>query len=202
MLLIRQSNISWAKTTYYKVSGLSSLFIGPIKTFKEIKDFPFDGPKFSDALNAHLYKSHTGGLVNLLHYGDAISMAHSLESRLPFMDYRLVEFAFTLPINFKVNEGKGKYIHRVAMEGIVPDYIISNPIKFGFDSPLAHLFKQESKGSAKDILLSETCLNRGMFCREGLEKAFKDLQSGKQNTSRTLYRMLSVELWFREFMDN
>lgn len=200
-LFIRQSDFSFAKKLYLKLSGVDDFFIGKINKYKELADFPKKPHGFDNSLNKHLYKAHTGGLVNLLHYGDAISMAHSLESRLPFMDYRLVEFTFTLPSKFKVKLGKGKYIHRNAMKKIVPDYIIDNPVKFGFESPLSHLFIQEGENSPKSILLSERCLERGLFSKKRIIKAFNEHKYGKRNHSRILYRMLSVELWFRTFID-
>lgn len=201
MLIIRNSNIAWIQKLYYKISGIDAFYTGKIRKYDHIKDYPSEPHGFEDALNSYFFKSHIGGLVNLLHYGDAISMKHSLESRLPFMDYRLVEFVFTLPSEFKVQNGVGKFIHREAMKGIVPDFILSNPIKFGFDSPLLHIFSNTDANSAFAILLSEKCLNRGLFSEKAIRKALLVQKSGNANFSRYLYRMLSVELWFREFID-
>lgn len=202
MLLIRQSNLGVLKKLYYRFSGADSLFVNELKKYTDIKDNPKEPVGFDNLLNKHLYKSHTGVLVDLLHYGDAISMSQSLESRLPFMDYRLVEFAFTLPSEFKIHGGLGKYIHRKAMKNIVPDFILDNPLKFGFNSPLSHLFQQEGETSPKQILLSKRSLNRKLFSEKALIKAFSEQKSGKKDHSRVLFRMFSVELWFREFMDN
>jgi asparagine synthase (glutamine-hydrolysing) len=201
MLMVRQSDLRFIKKAFYQYSGINSMFSGPIKEFKWIKDYPEEPQGFDNGLNEHLFKSHTGGLVNLLHYGDAISMKHSLESRLPFMDYRLVEFAFTLPAEFKVQNGMGKYIHRKAMEGIVPDYILQNKLKFGFDSPLSGIFSETGPGSARSVLLSDKCSSRGLFSKKELEHCFKEHKEGSENNSRLLYRMLNVELWFRNFID-
>ena len=202
MTFVRQSNLGFIKKLYYNLSGMDSLYEGKIKKYSEIKDYPNEPLGFDNMLNKKLYKDHTGVLVDLLHYGDAISMSQSLESRLPFMDYRLVEFAFTLPSEFKIKNGLGKYIHRKAMKNIVPDFILGNPIKFGFNSPLSHLFKREDECSPKAILLSEKCLSRKLFSEKALIKAFAEQKSGKKDHGRTLYRMLSVELWFRDFIDN
>lgn len=201
-LLIRQSNLSLLKKIYYYVSNIQTFYKGKIGQYNEIKDYPIEPSGFDNMLNKYLYKEHTGGLVNLLHYGDAISMMNSMESRLPFMDYRLVEFVFTLPSAFKIRNGMGKYIHRIAMQKIVPDYIINNPLKFGFDSPLSSVFAKDDINSPRAILLSDRCINRGLFSMGALTKAFEEQKSGKKNHSRFLYRMLSVELWFREFIDD
>ena len=200
-LFVRQSDFSIIKKLYFRFGGKESFYIGKLKKYVEISDYPIVPEKFNNNLNKHLYKAHTGGLVNLLHYGDAISMSHSLESRLPFMDYRLVEFVFTLPSEFKVKFGMGKYVHRKAMINTVPDYILKNPIKFGFESPLSHLFSEEGESSVKSILLSDKCQDRGIFSKNRMNKAFEELKAGKKNHSRILFRILSVELWFRLFID-
>jgi asparagine synthase (glutamine-hydrolysing) len=202
MLYIRESKLNFIKKLYYKLSGIETFYTGKLKNYTAIRDYPVEPNGFDNSLNEHLYKAHTGGLVSLLHYGDAISMCYSIESRQPFLDYRLVEFVFTLPSGFKLHNGMGKYLHRLAMQGIVPDYIINNPIKLGFDSPLSEMFMREDENSPENILLSDKCVERGLFCRQALLKAFKEQKSGTKNHSRYLFRMLSVELWFREFIDN
>jgi asparagine synthase (glutamine-hydrolysing) len=88
------------------------------------------------------------------------------------------------------------------MRGIVPEDIIDNPIKLGFDSPLYELFTHEGEGTAKSILLSEKCISRGLYSKEVLNKAFKEQKEHKKDRSRLLFRLLSVELWFREFIDS
>jgi asparagine synthase (glutamine-hydrolysing) len=201
MLFIRDSNIGWIQKLFYKLNGIEKLYTGRIKQYKHIKDFPIESKDFDTKLNEYLFKAHTGGLVNLLHYGDAVSMKHSLESRLPFLDYRLVEFVFKLPSEYKVRNGMGKYIHREAMKGTVPDYILENKVKFGFDSPLAHLFSKADKNSPISILLTKRCLERGLFNEGAIRKAIHGNNTNRINYSRYLYRMLSVELWFREFID-
>jgi len=201
MLCIRQSDLSLMKRLYYRISGIETFFKGRLRKFNEISDHPREPIGFDDRINAHLFKAHTGILVDLLHYGDAIPMAHSLESRQPFMDYRLVEFVFTLPFIFKIQNGKGKYLHREAMRGIVPEDIIDNPVKLGFDSPLSELYTLEGEGTAISVLLSDKCISRGLFSKDAIIKAFKEQKENKKNHSRLLFRLLSVELWFREFID-
>ena len=201
MLYIRQSDLRFLKKLYYRVSGIETFFKGKLRNFNEIRDYPRVPIGFDDRINAHLFKSHTGTLVDLLHYGDAIPMSHSLESRQPFMDYRLVEFVFTLPFNFKIRNGMGKILHREAMRGIVPEDIIDNPVKLGFDSPLSELFTREGEGTAISVLLSDKCISRGLFSKDAITKAFKEQSEQKKNHSRLLFRLLSVELWFREFID-
>ena len=201
ILFIRQLNIYFINKIYFKFFGIENLFQGNIKKYKHLKDYPNKPKYFDNYFNKYLFQSHTGGLVNLLHYGDAVSMKSSIESRLPFMDYRLVEFAFRIPIEYKIRNGQGKYIHRKAMEGILPDYILNNKIKFGFDSPLSNVLFKEGENSVKSIIFSERCLNRGLFNKNALLKLFEKSKTNRINTTRYIFRILSVELWFRTFID-
>jgi asparagine synthase (glutamine-hydrolysing) len=185
---------------YQFKSGISRVFGPRLKNYKRIKDYPFKPDGFNENFNKELFKSHTGVLVNLLHYGDAISMSASIESRLPFMDINLVEFSFKLPYHFKMKNGLGKYIHRVSMKNIVPDFIIENPIKFGFNTPLSqHFLSLDS--DANKMLLSEKCLSRGIFDRDGLKVLIENHIAKNRNNSTMLFRLLSVELWFGHFID-
>lgn len=178
---------------------------GPrLRRYRHMADYPAIGDDgASVGVSRELRRQHSGGLVNLLHYGDAISMANSLESRMPFLDYRLVEFVWSLPTEFKIKLGVGKYIHREAMRGLVPDWIIDNRIKHGFTTPVSELFARADDGpdSAAGILLSHRCLERGIFDRDGLSALISDHRAGKRDHGPLLFRLLSTELWFRTFID-
>lgn len=205
-MLVRNQINRWPTIykSYARLSGLDKLFVGPLHKYKFKKDYPDAADlAFDDMVNKNLAQQHSGGLVNLLHYGDAISMANSLESRLPFMDYRLVEFSFSLPWQFKIREAYGKFIHREAMKGVVPDFILNNAIKFGFSTPVSQFFKEgtELKERPVDILLSDRCLSRGLFNKKQLLKIIEQHNSGKHNHGLLLYRLLVVELWFQQFVD-
>lgn len=184
---------------YTKFSGIDGLYSGPLRSKKVLK-LSVKRRRGEGYLNFKLREQHLGTLVNLLHYGDAISMAHSVESRVPFMDYRLVEFVFKLPSRFKVREGMGKVIHRDAMKGIVPDFILEDKVKMGFNIPLMKIFLEDGPESPRGILLSDRTLNRGLFNGKALEKELNNL-SKDASLLPMLYRMLSVELWFRLFID-
>nr|HPL67767.1 asparagine synthase C-terminal domain-containing protein [Smithellaceae bacterium] len=200
-MFFRLLNNDLIERAYQFHSGLNKIFGDTLRNYDRIKDYPLDPPKFDQIMNSGLFKSHTGGLVNLLHYGDAISMSKSMESRLPFMDVRLVEFVFQLPFYFKIYNGLGKYIHRVSMRNVVPDYILENPIKFGFNTPLSKQFKSLTEGPNK-VLLSEQCLDRGIFNVRGLKSIMEEHIQKKKNNSTILFRLLSTELWFRQFVDS
>lgn len=185
-------------------TGIARAFGPNLRDYIRLKDYP-DLPHegASGSLAQLLMRQHSGGLVNLLHYGDALSMAHGIETRNPFLDYRLVEFVFSLPSDFKVKGGIGKYLHREAMRGIVPDYILDERAKFGFSTPIGAQFKKKyADGQGPiDLLFSERCLDRGLFDREGLAALLADHQSEHRDYGPLLFRLLSVELWFRLFVD-
>ena len=189
---------------YQRTEGINAAFGPKLDRFKRMADYPAyadeGGGGFVQRL---LRRQHCGGLVNLLHYGDAISMANSLESRMPFLDHRLVEFAWNLPSEFKIANGIGKQLLREAMRGIVPDAILLNRTKYGFTTPVGEQFRKDSHDveGPVDILLSEKCLARGLFDRSGLESLIAAHRKGTRDYGPLLFRMLSTELWFRTFVD-
>lgn len=173
------------------------IFNKNIFRFKYVKDNLEAPTSFDQGFNAYLYKKHTSGLVNLLHYGDALSMAESIECRLPFMDYRLVEFAFQLPYDFKVNAMQGKYIQRKAMEKYIPDFIRESLIKLGFATPLDSLISQSKE--VEEILLNQNC--GGLFNDKNVGRLLADHRSGKVNHSTLLFRILCIKIWYRTFFE-
>lgn len=184
--------------------GLDAIYGPRLRDQKPMADFPDLRPVPGErALNRRLREQHTGGLVNLLHYGDAISMANSLEARMPFLDHRLVEFVWPLPSDYKVRLGLGKYIHREAMRGMVDDSILDERTKYGFTTPIGRQFLKDypAGDSPLDILRSDRCLSRGLFDRTGLETLIADHLAGRRDHGTLLFRLLSVELWFRIFID-
>jgi asparagine synthase (glutamine-hydrolysing) len=198
----RLLNKKFIQDLFHQWKGISSVFGHKLKAYTLIPEHSKVFVPFDNTFNRSLYYQHAGGLVNLLHYGDAISMAHSIESRLPFMDYRLVEFAFSLPYSFKMKDGFGKYIHRKSAELFVPEFILNNPLKFGFSTPLSKHFLKEQNHEILAILLSEKCLSRGIFNENGLKNIIDKHQSGRADHGRFLFRLLSAEIWFRIFIDD
>lgn len=198
LLFIRNNGHPKLKGLMRKVYGASKIYGSKLQN-SSLYSFK-NKLSFDSRLNRILAEQHQTGLVNLLHYGDAISMMHSLENRLPFMDYRLVEFGFKLPLRFKIRSGIGKYIQREAVKEILPDYILNNPLKMGFPSPLKEIFKEG--GMAVGILQSKRLRERELFNMRELENVIYKHQSGEMDYSRLLYRLLSVELWFRNFIDS
>jgi asparagine synthase (glutamine-hydrolysing) len=107
------------------------------------------------SLNERLEQDSMTGLVNLLHYGDRVSMAHSIESRMPFLDYRLAEFLASVPACYKMHDGWTKFIARLAFDGLLPDEICWRKDKMGWPvpekvwmgGPLKTWFRESLQGS-------------------------------------------------------
>lgn len=115
------------------------ILFGESQLVSTLKWLGFD---YEPNLNKRLKKDFDTALVNLLHYSDCVSMAYSIESRAPFMDYRLVEFLCSVPACYKIHNGWTKYIARLAFEGKLPDEICWRQDKMGWPSPEEYWFRR------------------------------------------------------------
>ena len=130
---------------------------------------------------------------------DRMSMAHSIEARVPLLDHKLVEFAATIPPELKLNGKTTKYIFKKAMEGILPEEILCRP-KRGFAIPLARWFRGQLGSYVRDLLLSPTSLDRGLFRRSYLERLIEMNDRGRP-LDLQLWTLITFELWCRRFLD-
>jgi asparagine synthase (glutamine-hydrolysing) len=138
------------------------------------------------------------GLPILLHYEDRNSMAHSVESRVPFLDYRLVEFCLNLPDNLKIKDGKRKYILRKSMQPILPKKIYERYDKMGFVTPQVVWMEGHKEwilGKIKAAIHREDSVF-DMRLIEFAETAFKEKKRGEYSF---LWRVLAFEVWLSLF---
>jgi asparagine synthase (glutamine-hydrolysing) len=155
-----------------------------------------------DSLNLMLYMDLKTWLPDdLLNKVDRMSMAASLEARVPYLDHRLVEFAFSLPSSMKLKGGNGKYILKRAAAKYIPSDII-NRRKKGFAVPLGPWFRNELKPLLMDTLSSDRFKKRGYFDQVRTQEILVEHMKGKQDHHLLLYGLLLVELWHREFIDS
>ena len=129
---------------------------------------------------------------------DIASMAHSLECRSPFLDHRVVEFAASLPMEYKFRAGKGKRILRRAFKKMIPNHIWLRR-KMGFGVPLDHWFRNELKDLARDTLLADDRCLEPYVRREAVESMLDDHIDGRFDHSYRLWSLLVFELWMREW---
>lgn len=153
-----------------------------------------------DPLDQMLYWDTKVYLNGLLMLEDRMSMANSLEERVPFLDYRIVEFAAKLPHNMKLNGLTTKYIVKKLVKRYLPDEII-NKRKMGFPVPIKKWFKEEHKDWITDVLSSKTAAERGIFNSKALEDTINGKHSDDRYWERIIWTALNTELWFRQFID-
>jgi asparagine synthase (glutamine-hydrolysing) len=154
-----------------------------------------------DSLNLMLYMDLKTWLPDdLLNKVDRMSMAASLEARVPYLDHRLVEFAFSLPSSMKLKGGTGKYILKKAAARYIPRDII-NRRKKGFAVPLGPWFRKELKPLLVDTLTSDRFKRRGYFDTVRTGEIIDEHLKGKKDHHLLLYGLLLVELWHHEFID-
>lgn len=136
---------------------------------------------------------------DLLLKADKMTMATSVELRVPFLDHKLVEFAFSLPDNYKVDKVQGKLLFKKAVEGLLPKEIIYRQ-KRGFPVPISKWFAGDLYNGASEILLDKESLERKYFNRYYIEEVLLKHKNG-QDMSRRIFSLLALELWHRMYID-
>jgi asparagine synthase (glutamine-hydrolysing) len=149
-------------------------------------------------LNRRLLLDHSRNILpGLLHYGDAISMAHGVESRLPFMDYRLVEWIFSHNDDMKIREGQTKWILRQYLQMVGQQQIADRKDKQGYPTPIEK-WLSEDKGAMINELLLTPYARIAQFCDSRYIKLLlKRHLAGRTGAGSHLYRLVSTELWLR-----
>jgi asparagine synthase (glutamine-hydrolysing) len=155
---------------------------------------------FDGWLNNILYWELTRTrLPALLRYEDRLSMAFSIESRVPFLDHRLVELAFALPDDVKRRAGWSKYGLRRALDGFLPSSVVWRRDKKGFPTPLGHWLRDGRGSAAVDLLRDPRRKSRDLFPQAAVDTFVRDHVDGIADRSWQLWRALSTELWLDAF---
>ena len=129
---------------------------------------------------------------------DIASMAHSLEVRQPFLDYRLAEFAASLPVSLKFRRGSGKLLLRRAFGKLLPRDIWTRR-KMGFGVPLGHWFRHELRDLTHDVLLDDNAQTHNFFRRDMIEQLISEHETKHFDHAYRLWALLVLELWMREW---
>lgn len=138
-------------------------------------------------------------LPALLRYEDRLSMAFSIESRVPFLDHRLVELVFALPDQVRLHAGWSKYGLRRALDGLLPPSVVWRRDKKGFPTPLGRWLRTPRGAPAVDLLRDPQRRTRDLFPRATLDAAIRQHVAGSADRSWQLWRVLSTELWLDAF---
>lgn len=152
-----------------------------------------------DPLSKMLYFDTKTWLVDdLLIKADRMSMAASIELRVPFLDHRVVEYAATVPSRYKIRGTTTKFILKKMLEGRLPQDILRRR-KMGFPTPLDIMFRRELFTYAHETLLSQEAIDRGYFERRKVERLLLDHRSGKADNGREIWQLVVLEEWHRQF---
>ena len=160
----------------------------------------FERAEGAALLNRVLYADIKTYLVELLMKQDQMSMAASIESRVPFLDHKLVEFAARLPVRWKHNGLTSKRVLREAARDLLPREILERP-KMGFPVPVGEWLRGPWNGVARDVLLDRRSRERGLIEPAAVERLLHDHAAGRRNATDPLWSLLNLELWYRTFID-
>ena len=162
----------------------------------------FDAPVATRTLLGRLlYADIKTYLVELLMKQDQMSMATSIESRVPFLDHKLVEFVAGLPDEWKLRGWTTKRVLRQAMTGLLPASILNRP-KMGFPVPFAQWTRNGSwAGVVRDVLLDRRARERGIVDVSAVKTLLTDHASGSTEGGDRIWALLNLELWYRTFID-
>lgn len=152
-----------------------------------------------DLLDKLLYVDTKTYLHELLMKQDQMSMAASIESRVPFLDHELVEFTAKMPEKMKLRGKTTKWILREAMRGILPAEILNRP-KMGFPVPIGSWFRNAFSGIVDEYVLSERSLARGIFDSAYVRRLVAEHNAGENHDER-LWSLVNFEIWQRQFID-
>lgn len=155
---------------------------------------------FVDNLSKMLYVDTKTWLPDdLLVKADKMTMANSVELRVPLLDHKVLEFAAGLPSSFKLNGFTTKYILKETFKNMVPKEIINRP-KTGLPVPYGSWMRNDLRKMVEETLLDQKSIGRGYFNRSGIEKILSaNLNEG--NYDKEVFSLLILELWHREFID-
>ncbi len=153
-----------------------------------------------DPLTQMLYIDTRADLPDdLLMVGDKTSMANSLEARVPYLDYRIVEFVEKLPSSLKLRGFKAKYLHKKAVEKWLPRDVIDQKKK-GFANPVYKWLRDSMQQYVSDCLLSDNAAVARYFDQSYIRRLVADHEAGRQNYMRHIYLLISFELWHQMFI--
>jgi asparagine synthase (glutamine-hydrolysing) len=160
---------------------------------------PFDADPRTSALRRILYFDQMSWLPdNLLERGDRMTMAASIEARVPFLDHELATFVSSLPDNCRVRGLTSKWLLREAGKGLLPERILTRP-KVGFRVPVNDWFRGAMRGYLLDHLQGEASLTRRYYDTAALDQVLAEHVDGRQNHEKLLWALLNLEIWHRQY---
>jgi asparagine synthase (glutamine-hydrolysing) len=198
-------------STYLSDSQKRSLYTAELRD--QVADFDpevshnssFDAVNDADFLNQMLYLDTKIFMASLnLNYNDKMSMASSVEVRVPFLDRELAEFvAWNVPPNMKLKgylQPTTKHIFRRAMKDVLPAEVLRQP-KAGFAAPVDYWLANDLREMVDDLLSDADVRNRGLFRPEAVRRLVDEHRAGREDWSMQIWQLLTLETWMRVFLD-
>lgn len=174
-------------------AGLFDGKYSPYESFAKI----FNRTGLGSLINRMTYFDLKGSLPALLHVEDRTSMAVSIESRVPFLDHRIVEFMARIPPNIKFAGGRMKHLFKEVARNAVPSAILDRKDKMGFPTPITQWTRGVARDFVRDTLLSDRARLRGIYNLSAVENALNN----EKDFGRVVWGMLCLELWHRVHID-
>lgn len=174
-------------------------YLKDIKQNELFQDSYYSADKTNGSLSKLLYIDTRSMLPdNLLLFNDKITMANSIENRVPYLDINLVNFIESLPVDFKVRGKVGKFLHREAVKEWIPREIIQRK-KRGFSTPVDEWFQDTLSETLEDLISDSDSFSRSYFNVNSLKEIIDNHRKKKRNYKNPLFIILSLELWYKNF---
>lgn len=172
------------------------------RTWSASQPNPVVARALADRFNSSLYEALARTtLPALLHYEDRNSMAFSIEARTPFLDYRLVEYAMALPYAQKITGWRTKAPLRDAMVDVLPSEIVDRRDKMGFPTPFAEWLRSGLMSWVREVVLSPEARARQVTDLHAVAAMLAEHEAGRADRHWDIWRVLTLELWYRSFID-
>jgi asparagine synthase (glutamine-hydrolysing) len=196
--------------SFFSAEMKEQLFAGPLKPYtggngyqpKEALRWLQTDVQHMDPVTQMLYVDTRANLPDdLLMVGDKTSMANSLEARVPFLDYRLIEFIESLPPGLKLKGLTRKYLHKKALEKWLPKETIDRKKK-GFANPVENWFRTRMRSFVEEYLLAPDSAASLYFDQAYIRRMLELDREGREQLRRHIYLLVSFEMWHRTFIRN
>jgi len=184
------------------INGIEDLFKFKVKS-KDLFGFTeeflnnYQDKKYLEKINVLFLKYYLQD--NILFKVDRASMYNSLEARAPFLDFQLVDFINSLPLNYKLNNFKTKYILKELMKNKLPKNIVYRKKK-GFGIPLTSWLKKDLRGYMMEILNKTEINKMGLFNYEFIERLMKDHLENKRDNRKILWNLIIFQNWAKKYL--
>jgi asparagine synthase (glutamine-hydrolysing) len=193
--------------SYYSDAELHDLYSPELRhelsgehAWSEHEGYMRDAPA-ADVLDKMLYTDWKTFLPELnLAYCDKLSMAASVETRVPFLDNEIVDFMCTVPPELKIRRMTSKYLLREAVKDLVPTQIIRRR-KAGFGAPIRTWLRRDLREMVDDLLSPERIASRGYFDATAIRRLITDDREGRSDNTYRIWALLTLEVWHEVFLD-